>query len=176
MALMGYRRGIEECSESKADLEAYTNRLEQELRSVRAQRDQWIQYARDIENRRSQLRGKVDPSRVNIEELLEELEAIRVERNQLVLYARELKDSKERADKVLEEANRKVRRLEESLEQTRERYQDLVRDVVELKKVLVELLGEHGTELLTPLGLKHRDTVLRFIKRLPDGPVQPLRD
>lgn len=124
MALMGYwlsENQHRDVAQYAGRVEAYARRLERSLEEAVRERNQWAEYARDLEN---ELRSTVE----------------------------------------------KLQNLDSAINRLMEKHRTLMRDAAKLKAFLKDFFGEHATKLLTPLGLKHRDMVLRFIQRLPDDP------
>ncbi|MEJ5366166.1 MAG: hypothetical protein WHS86_13775 [Desulfosoma sp.] len=156
MALMGY--WINEChhrdaAEYVARVEAYARRLEQKLEAALRGRAEWEKYGRHMEAQAAMMAQGVETFRREAEWLAEAFQEIQ----------REVEEQQRAAEE-------KVRSLESAVGRWIEKHQSLARDAAKLKAFLQDFFGEHATKLLTPLGLRHRERVLRFIQRLPDDP------
>lgn len=156
MALMGYwlsENRHQDLAEYVSRVEAYARTLEQRLEAALRQRDQWQEYGRELESRVNALAQEYEKFRQNTE-------------------ARE--EAWKRLQKKMEEEQQstvnKLRDVDTAMNQLLEKHRTLVRDAAKLKAFLQDFFGTHATRLLTPLGLKHCEKVLRFIQRLPDDP------
>lgn len=156
MAFMGY--WLNECHhqdmvEYVTRVEAHARRLEQKLEAALRERAEWEKYARHVENQAAMMAQDVETFRREAERLGGVLKQIQSE----------MKEQQQAAEE-------RAQSLESAVGRWIEKHQALVRDVAKLKAFLQDFFGEHATKLLTPLGLKHRKMVLRFIERLPDDP------
>ncbi len=149
MALMGYwlsESRHRDLAEYARRLEMDARRLEQNLETVARNRNAWAHYARRMENRATQLAQELEEAGKEMENLKMDLENLR----------REMEE--------------RTRIREASMNRWIAKHRVLVRDAAKLKAFLREFFGDHAPKLLTPLGMKHRDMVLRFLRRLPDDP------
>lgn len=156
MALMGY--WLNEChhrdaAEYVTRVEAYARRLEEKLEAALRERDEWEKYGRHVEAQAAVM--------------AEEVETFRREAERLAAAFQEIQREMEEQQRAAEE---RVRSLESAVGRWIEKHRTLARDAAKLKAFLQDFFGVHAAKLLTPLGLKHRDRVLRFIQRLPDDP------
>ena len=156
MALMGY--WLNQChqqdrAEYASRLEAYARRLEHNLEAALKERAEWKDYGLDLQERMAGLAQEFQSFR---------REAETMEKNWMELQ--------QELEGELRSTLEKLRNLDTAWKQLMKKHQTLVRDAAKLKKFLQDFFGEHASKLLTPLGLRHREMVLRFIQRLPDDP------
>jgi chromosome segregation ATPase len=166
MALMGYwlsESQHREAGDYVRRLEAYARRLEKNLEAALRERAEWEKHAKDVENRWAALTQESETFCREVERL----KGLLVEAKK---HKKTWEERQEELEKELRATGEKLRDLETAMKSMIARHRTLVRDTAKLKAFLQEFFGDQAPRLLTPLGLRHCQMVLRFIQRLPDDP------
>jgi len=141
----------------------HARRLEKDLEAALRGREKWEKYAKDVENRLAALTQESETFRREVERL----KGLLVEAKK---HKKTWEERQEKLEKELRATGEKLRDLETAMKSMIARHRTLVRDTAKLKAFLQEFFGDQAPRLLTPLGLRHCQMVLRFIQRLPDDP------
>uniref|UniRef100_A0A832EAT3 BZIP domain-containing protein n=1 Tax=Desulfacinum infernum TaxID=35837 RepID=A0A832EAT3_9BACT len=156
-------REYRETTESVTRDKAHARRLEKNLEAAVRERDKWEKYAKDLENRLAALTQESETFRGEVERL----KGLLVEAKK---HKKTWEERQQELEKELQATGEKLRDLETAMKSMIAKHRTLVRHTAKLKAFLQEFFGDQAPRLLTPLGLRHCEMVLRFIQRLPDDP------